>query len=144
HRFSRSADPKRVACLQRSHRRVEFSRCRSGYGGTFLVSGNLALVAQPTRNALRAFSAITSGAWDSLAVPVDTGDTFLVDTNVALVAQPTQNQLRAYSAITGTWASLGVAVDTGDTFLVGGNTAFVAQPTRDALRAFSAIAGHWA
>jgi hypothetical protein len=91
-------------------------------GDTFLVDTNVALVAQPTRNALRAFSAITGGAWNSLVVPVDTGDTFLVDTNVALVAQPTQNQLRAYSAVTGTWASLGVAVDAGDAFKVGGDT----------------------
>jgi hypothetical protein len=65
----------------------------------------VALVAQPTQNALRAYSAVT-GTWVSLTVPVDTGDTFLVDTNVALVAQPTQNELRAYSAVTGTWASL--------------------------------------
>ena len=43
----------------------------------FKVGGNTAFVAQSTRNALPAFSAIT-GAWASLTVPVDTGDLFLV------------------------------------------------------------------
>ena len=46
-------------------------------GDTFKVGCNTAFVAQPTRNALRAFSAIT-GAWASLAVPVDPGDLFFV------------------------------------------------------------------
>ena len=49
-------------------------------GDTFLVGGNTALVAQPTRNALRAFCAIT-GAWASLTIPVDLGDLFLVGSN---------------------------------------------------------------
>jgi hypothetical protein len=78
----------------------------------------VALVGQPTRNALRAYSAVT-GAWASLSVAVDTGDTFLVGGNTALVAQPTRNELRAFSAITAAWASLSVPVDTGDIFLVG-------------------------
>ncbi len=80
----------------------------------------VALVAQPTQNQLRGYSAVT-GTWTGLAVQVDQGDTFRVGTNVALVAQPTQNQLRAYSAITGAWASLAVQVDVGDTFLMGVN-----------------------
>ena len=78
----------------------------------------VALVAQPTQNQLRAYSAGT-GAWESLGVAVDPGDTFLVGGNTALVAQPTRNALRAFSAITGTWASVGVPVDSGDMFFVG-------------------------
>ena len=78
----------------------------------------VALVAQPTQNQLRAYSAVV-GTWASLGVAVDTGDTFLVDTSVALVAQPTRNALRAFSAITGAWVSLTVPVDPGDLFLVG-------------------------
>ena len=78
----------------------------------------VALVAQPTRNALRAYSAVT-GTWASLGVAVDTGDTFLVDASVAFVAQPTRNALRAFSAIIGAWASLTGSVDPGDLFLVG-------------------------
>ena len=89
----------------------------------------VALVAQPTQNALRAYSAVT-GTWASLTVPVDTGDTFLVGGNTALVAQPVQNVLRAFSAITGTWVSIAVPVDTGDTFLVDTNVVLVAQPTK--------------
>jgi len=78
------------------------------------------LVAQPTQNELRAYSAVT-GAWASLGVAVDTGDTFHVGGNTAFVAQPTRNALRAFSAITGAWASLTVPVDSGDLFLVGSN-----------------------
>jgi hypothetical protein len=78
----------------------------------------VALVAQPTQNQLRAYSAVT-GTWASLGVAVDTGDTFLVGGNTAFVAQPTRNALRAFSAITGAWASLTVPVDPGDLLLVG-------------------------
>lgn len=52
----------------------------------------VALVALPTQNALRAYSAVT-GTRASLTVPVDTGDTVLVGGNTAFVAQPTQNAL---------------------------------------------------
>lgn len=47
----------------------------------------VALVAQPTQNQLRVYSAVT-GTWVSLGVAVDTGDTFLVGDNTALVVQP--------------------------------------------------------
>ena len=78
----------------------------------------VALVAQPTQNQLRAYSAVT-GTWASLGVAMDPGDAFKVGGNTAFVAQPTQNALRAFSAITGAWASLTVPVDPGDLFLVG-------------------------
>ena len=41
-------------------------------GNTFLVDTNVALVAQPTQNQLRAYSAVT-GTWASLGVAVDPG-----------------------------------------------------------------------
>ena len=78
----------------------------------------VALVAQPTQNQLRAYSAVT-GTWASLGVAVDPGDAFKVGGNTAFVAQPTQNALRAFSAITGAWASLTAPIDPGELFLAG-------------------------
>jgi hypothetical protein len=49
-------------------------------GDTFLVDTNVALVAQPTQNQLRAYSAVT-GTWASLGVAVDAGDAFKVGGN---------------------------------------------------------------